>query len=89
MPVEVIPMARSYVARQIVKLGGAPNWREGVVTDNGNYILDIYNLEILEPIALEERLNNIVGVVTNGLFAARGANKLILAKSDGSIDVLR
>ncbi|MCE3268605.1 MAG: ribose 5-phosphate isomerase [Burkholderiales bacterium] len=89
LPVEVIPMARSYVARQIVKLGGAPNWREGVTTDNGNYILDIYNLDILEPIALEEKLNNIVGIVTNGLFAKRGADELILAKSDGSIDVLR
>ncbi|MCC2644942.1 MAG: ribose 5-phosphate isomerase [Burkholderiales bacterium] len=89
LPVEVIPMARSYVARQIVKLGGAPNWREGVTTDNGNYILDIYNLDILEPIALEEKLNNIVGIVTNGLFAKRGSDELILAKSDGSIDVLR
>lgn len=89
LPVEVIPMARSYVAREIVKLGGAPNWREGVVTDNGNYILDVHNLDILEPIALEEKLNNIVGVVTNGLFATRGANELVLAKSNGSIEVLR
>jgi len=89
LPVEVIPMSRSYVAREIVKLSGAPNWREGVVTDNGNYILDIYNLDILEPIALEEKINNIVGVVTNGLFAARGADELVLAKSDGTIDVLR
>ncbi|HLX54036.1 MAG TPA: ribose-5-phosphate isomerase RpiA [Aquella sp.] len=89
LPVEVIPMSRSYVAREIVKLGAAPNWREGVVTDNGNYILDVYNLDILEPIALEEKLNNIVGVVTNGLFAARGADELVLANSDGTIDVLR
>lgn len=89
LPVEVIPMARSYVAREIVKLGGAPNWREGIVTDNGNYILDVHNLDILEPIALEEKLNNIVGVVTNGLFATRGANELVLAKSNGSIEVLR
>jgi ribose 5-phosphate isomerase A len=89
LPVEVIAMARSYVAREIVKLGGVPDWREGVVTDNGNYILDVYNLDILEPIAMEERLNNIAGVVTNGLFAARGANELVLAKSDGTINVLR
>lgn len=89
LPVEVIPMARSYVARQIVKLGGAPDWREGVITDNGNYILDVHNLDILEPIALEEKLNNIVGVVTNGLFAARGADELVLAKNDGTISVLR
>lgn len=88
LPVEVIPMARSYVAREIVKLGASVTWRENVLTDNGNYILDVYNLDILEPIALEQRLNNIVGVVTNGLFAARGADKLVLAKSDGSIDVL-
>lgn len=89
LPVEVIPMARSYVAREIVKLGGTPAWREGVVTDNGNYILDIHNLDILQPIALEEKLNNIVGVVTNGLFAKRGANELVLAKHDGTIDILR
>mgnify|MGYP000069443044 CR=1 FL=1 len=89
LPVEVIPMARSYVAREIVKLGAAPNWREGVITDNGNYILDVYNLDILEPIALEEKLNNIVGVVTNGLFAARGADELVLARNNGNIDVLR
>lgn len=89
LPVEVIPMARSYVAREIVKLGGAPDWREGVVTDNGNYILDVYNLDILEPIALEQKLNNIAGVVTNGLFASRGANELVLARSNGTVDVLR
>jgi ribose 5-phosphate isomerase A len=89
LPVEVIPPGRSYVAREIVKLGGAPNWREGVVTDNGNYILDVHNLDILEPIALEEKINNIVGVVTNGLFAKRGADELVLARNDGSVDILR
>jgi ribose 5-phosphate isomerase A len=85
VPVEVIPMARSYVARQIVKLGGVPNWRQGVITDNGNVILDVHNLEIFKPIELEEKLNNIVGVVASGLFAKRGADVLILAKSDGNI----
>lgn len=89
LPIEVIPMARSYVAREIVKLGAMPDWREGVITDNGNYILDIYNLDILEPIALEDRLNNIAGVVTNGLFARRGADELVLARANGAIDVLR
>lgn len=82
LPVEVIPMARSYVARQIVKLGGDPSWREGFVTDNGNIILDIYNLHIERPIELEEKLNQITGVVTNGLFAARSADIALL--SDGS-----
>lgn len=88
LPVEVIPMARSYVAREILKLDGAPNFRSGVVTDNGNVILDIHNLDILEPIALEEALNNIVGVVTNGLFAKRSADILLLAKIDGTLDTI-
>jgi ribose 5-phosphate isomerase A len=83
LPVEVIPMARSYVARQIVKMGGDPVYREGVKTDNGNVILDIHNLKILEPIALESALNNIVGVVTNGLFAKRGADCVLLGTPDG------
>ena len=83
LPVEVIPMARSYVAREIVKLGGDPVYRQGVVTDNGNVILDVYNLEILKPIELEKQLNNIVGVVTNGLFAARGADVVLVAGDDG------
>ncbi|MDP5029968.1 MAG: ribose-5-phosphate isomerase RpiA [Paraglaciecola sp.] len=83
LPVEVIPMARSYVAREIVKLGGDPVYRQGVVTDNGNVILDVYNLEILKPIELEKQLNNIVGVVTNGLFAARGADVVLLANEQG------
>ena len=83
LPVEVIPMSRSYVARQIVKLGGDPVYREGCVTDNGNHILDIYNLEILNPRELERQLNQITGVVTNGLFAERGADRLILGTSTG------
>jgi ribose 5-phosphate isomerase A len=85
LPVEVIPMARSYVAREIVKLGGDPVYRQGVVTDNGNVILDVYNLEILKPIELEKQLNNIVGVVTNGLFAARGADIVLVAGEQGVI----
>lgn len=83
LPVEVIPMARSYVAREIVKLGGDPVYREGCVTDNGNNILDIYNLEILDPRKLETQLNQITGVVCNGLFAERGANRLFLGTSAG------
>lgn len=77
VPVEVIPMARSHVARQIVKLGGDPVWREGTVTDNGNWILDVHNWSITDPVTLESRLNAIVGVVTNGLFAARPADLVI------------
>lgn len=83
LPVEVIPMARSHVARQIVKLGGDPVYRDGVLTDNGNIILDVHNLRIDSPMALEEDLNNIVGVVTNGLFAARPADLLLLGTADG------
>jgi ribose 5-phosphate isomerase A len=78
LPVEVIPMARSYVARQIVKLGGDPVYREGFITDNGNIILDVHNMSIVDPRALETQLNQITGVVTNGLFALRPADKLIL-----------
>lgn len=77
VPVEVIPMARSHVAREIVKLGGQPVWREGVVTDNGNWILDVHNWQIVDPVKLESELNAIVGVVCNGLFAARGADMVI------------
>ena len=83
LPVEVIPMARSYVARELVKLGGVPEWRQGFVTDNGNAILDVYNLEILEPAKLEASINQIAGVVTNGLFARRGADVLLLATQAG------
>ena len=87
LPVEVIPMARSYVAREIVKLGGNPMWRDGFVTDNGNIILDVHNLEILDPAKLEGQLNMITGVVTNGLFAHRPADVLILGR-DGEPRVL-
>ena len=84
LPVEVIPMARSYVARQIVKLGGQPVLREGFTTDNGNLILDVHNLKIMNPVELEAKLNNIVGVVTNGLFALRPADVLILGTPNGA-----
>jgi ribose 5-phosphate isomerase A len=83
LPVEVIPMARSYVGREIVKLGGDPVWREGVVTDNGNWILDVYNMSIVDPKALEVALNQITGVVTNGLFAIRPADVLLLGTENG------
>ena len=83
LPVEVIPMARSYVARQIVVLGGQPKLREGFTTDNGNLILDVYGLTILNPVELETTLNNIAGVVTNGLFARRPADVLLLGTASG------
>jgi ribose 5-phosphate isomerase A len=83
LPVEVIPMARSHVARELVSLGGQPEWRQGVTTDNGNWILDVWNLEILDPVALETAINQITGVVTNGLFARRGADILLLGTPEG------
>ena len=83
LPVEVIPMARSHVARKLVALGGQPQYRDGFVTDNGNLILDVHNLDILNPIELEETLNNIVGVVTNGLFAKRPANVVLVGDKGG------
>jgi ribose 5-phosphate isomerase A len=83
LPVEVIPMARSMVARELVKRGGQPVYREGFVTDNGNIILDIHNMEIMEPVTLEEDLNNIPGIVTVGLFARRPADVLLLGTEDG------
>ncbi|MEE3320672.1 MAG: ribose-5-phosphate isomerase RpiA [Pseudomonadota bacterium] len=85
LPVEVIPMARSHVARKLVALGGQPQYRDGFVTDNGNIILDVHNLDILNPIELEEKINNIVGVVTNGLFAKRPAN-VVLVGENGSVN---
>ena len=84
LPVEVIPMARSYVARQMVALGGNPVWREGFVTDNGNQILDVHGLEILRPTELEQTINNIAGVVTVGIFALRPADVLILGTPEGA-----
>ena len=83
VPVEVIPMARSYVARQVVKLGGNPIWRDGFVTDNGNIVLDVYNLNHTDPAAVEAELNQITGVVTNGIFARRPADVLILGTDGG------
>lgn len=83
LPVEVIPMARSYVARELVALGADPVYRQGVVTDNGNQIIDCYDFKIEDPVAMEAKINAIVGVVTNGLFAARGADVLLLGKADG------
>jgi ribose 5-phosphate isomerase A len=83
LPVEVIPMARAYVAREIVKLGGQPKLREGFTTDNGNLILDVHGLQIANPVDFETTLNAIVGVVTNGLFACRGADVLLLATPQG------
>ena len=83
LPVEVIPMARSFVARELVKLGGTPVWRENFVTDNGNIILDVHNLRIMEPAKLEQQINNIPGVVTTGIFALRPADVLILGTDEG------
>ncbi|MDH3934961.1 MAG: ribose-5-phosphate isomerase RpiA [Gammaproteobacteria bacterium] len=83
LPIEVIPMARSMVARELVKRGGQPVYREGFTTDNGNIILDIHNMEIMEPVKLEQELNDIPGVVTVGLFAKRPADVLLLGTADG------
>jgi len=83
LPIEVIPMAQSYVAREVAKLGGRPVLREGFITDNGNIILDVHDLEIMEPVKLEQSLDHITGVVTNGLFAIRPADILLLGKEDG------
>jgi ribose 5-phosphate isomerase A len=83
LPIEVIPMARSFVAREVVKLGGEPEWRPGLVTDNGNVILDVHRLEITQPAELESTLNQIPGVVTNGLFARRSADVLLLGTESG------
>jgi len=89
LPVEVIPMARSYVARELLKLGGTPNWRQNVVTDNGNWILDIHSLDIQQPLTMEETINNITGVVTNGIFARRCADILLLGHADGSVQTIQ
>jgi ribose 5-phosphate isomerase A len=88
LPVEVIPMARSHVARQLVKLGADPLYREGVITDNGNIILDVYNFPIADPVAVEQQIDAIVGVVTNGLFARRPADLLLLGSPEG-VDSIR
>jgi ribose 5-phosphate isomerase A len=89
LPVEVIPMASAYVARQMVKLGGRPQLREGFKTDNGNIILDVRGLSILNPVELEATINNVAGVVTNGLFARRGADVLLLGTKTGVKTIAR
>ncbi|MEC8427628.1 MAG: ribose 5-phosphate isomerase A, partial [Pseudomonadota bacterium] len=88
LPVEVIPMARSHVARELVKLGGDPVYRQGCVTDNGNVILDVHNMQISNPKQMEEQINQIVGVVTNGLFAQRNADVMMLGRDSG-VEIIR
>jgi ribose 5-phosphate isomerase A len=87
LPVEVIPMARSYVARELVRLGGHPAWRMGFTTDNGNVILDVEGLSISDPVAMEDRINALAGVVTVGLFARRGADVILLGGPDGVVTI--
>lgn len=84
LPVEVIPMARSQVARKLVALGGSPEWREGVITDNGNVILDVHNFAIMNPVEMEKELNNVAGVVTNGIFALNAAHTVIVGTPEGA-----
>ncbi|GAB7270071.1 ribose-5-phosphate isomerase RpiA [Dickeya ananatis] len=83
LPVEVIPMARAYVARELVKLGGQPVYRDGVITDNGNIILDVHNMDLSDAVAMENRINSLAGVVTVGLFANRGADVALVGTADG------
>lgn len=87
LPIEVIPMARSYVAREIVKLGGSPQLRENFITDNGNQILDVYHLNLIDPIKIEQQLNNITGIVCNGLFAIKPADIVLIATQTGIIKI--
>ena len=89
LPVEVIPMARNHVARELTRLGGEPVWREGVVTDNGNHILDVRRLSIPDPVALEGEINQIAGVVTVGLFARRPADVLLVGTAEGVVTLAR
>ncbi len=89
LPVEVVPMARSHVARELVKLGGNPVYRQGVRTDNGNIILDVYDFMLPEPLAMEATINNIVGVVSNGIFGCRPADRLLRAGQNGVRELLR
>lgn len=88
LPIEVLPMAQSFVARQLIKLRGQPIWREGFVTDNGNHILDVHNLTITNPLEMETRLNQIPGIVTNGIFAHRPADVLLIGE-DGGVRTMR
>jgi ribose 5-phosphate isomerase A len=85
LPLEVIPLARSLVARKMVALGGQPVWRDGFVTDNGNCILDIHNLDLIDPVEMEKTINNLAGVVTCGLFALRPADLVLIATEDGIV----
>lgn len=87
LPLEVIPLARSLVARKMVALGGQPEWREGFTTDNGNWILDIHNLDLIDPVSMEKTINNLAGVVTCGLFALRPADLVLIASEDGITQV--
>ena len=87
LPIEVIPMARSFVARQMVVMGGQPELREGFITDNGNVILDVHNMDLVDPVTIEKRINNIAGVVTCGLFAVQPAHVVLMATSAGVIKV--
>ena len=87
LPIEVIPMARSFVARSLVAIGGQPELRQGFTTDNGNVILDVHNMDLVDPVAIEQRINNIPGVVTCGLFALRPANVVLMATKDGLVQV--
>lgn len=89
LPVEVVPMARSYVARQLVTMGGDPEYREGLITDNGNVILDVRNLNILDPIEMEKEINHIPGVVSNGIFAKRAADLVLMATPNGVTKIHR
>lgn len=89
LPVEVIPMARSYVARELVKLGGTPEYRQNVITDNGNVILDVHNLNIIDPVALENTINGIAGVVTVGLFANRGADVVLMGTANEGVKTIK
>lgn len=89
VPVEVIPMARSYVARELVRLGADPEYREGAITDNGNVVLDCHEFHIEDPLALEAKLNSIAGMVTCGIFAARGADELVVGNAAGTAESIR
>jgi ribose 5-phosphate isomerase A len=89
LPVEVIPMARAFVSRQLTRLGGQPVWREHVVTDNGNHILDVHGLDVVDPVALETAMNQIPGIVTVGLFAIRPADVLLVGTASGVVTLAR
>jgi len=87
LPVEVIPMARSFVARQLVAMGGQPELRQNFITDNGNVILDVHNMDLVDPVRIENQLNNLPGVVTNGLWAIRPADVVLMATSSGVVEI--